>query len=94
MTTRLQHLNQTVEPLHHLQTAMVLDNERHLELWMLLQLEELPGVEVRYEITVMTQHYVPSCDTASLADYAEPARTTGNGSRESLRQVSPSPYSS
>ena len=56
MTTRLQHLNQTVESLHHLQTAMVLDNERHLELWMLLQFKELPGVEVSDKITVMTQH--------------------------------------
>ena len=51
----LQHLNQTVKPLHHLPTAMILDDKRHLKLWMFPQVKELPRVEVGDEITVVLQ---------------------------------------
>ena len=34
----------------------VLDDEWHLELWMLFQIIELPGMKVGDEVTVMLQH--------------------------------------
>ena len=55
MAVFLQHLDETVQTLTHLLSAMVLDDERHLELWMLLELEELPGMEVGDEMVVLLQ---------------------------------------
>ena len=55
MTVFLQHLNESVQTLTHLLSAMVSDDERHLELGMLLELEELPGMEVGDEMTVRLQ---------------------------------------
>ena len=55
MAVFLQHLDETIQTLTHLLSAMVLDDERHLELWMLLELEELPGMEVGDEMAVFFQ---------------------------------------
>ena len=51
----LQHLNEVIEALHHLLTAMVLNDKRHLELWVLLQVVELPWVEVGNEVAIVFQ---------------------------------------
>ena len=55
MAVFLEHLDETIQTLTHLLSAMVLDDERHLELWMLLELEELPGMEVGDEMAVLLQ---------------------------------------
>ena len=51
----LQHLNQPVQTLHHLTSAMVLDDEWHLEFRVLLQIVELPGMEIGYKVSIMFQ---------------------------------------
>ena len=55
MAVFLQHLDETIQTLTHLLSTMVLDDERHLELWMLLELKELPGMEVSNEMAVRLQ---------------------------------------
>ena len=55
MAVFLQHLDETIQTLTHLLSTMVLDDERHLELRMFLELEELPGVEIGNEMTVSLQ---------------------------------------
>ena len=55
MALGLQHLNQTVEALAHLLSAMVLDDERHLELGMLFQVVEFPWVKVGDKVAVVVQ---------------------------------------
>ena len=51
-----QHLDETIEAVAHLQAAVVLDNKRHLELWVLLQLVELPGMEVGDEVAILPEY--------------------------------------
>ena len=51
----LQHFDKVVKTLHHLASAVVLDDERHLELRMLLQVVELPRVEIGDELAVVLQ---------------------------------------
>ena len=55
MAILLEHLNETVQALTHLPAAMVPDNEGHLEFRMVLQVEELPGMEVGDEKPVFLQ---------------------------------------
>ena len=50
-----QHFNHMVQPLHMLPSAVVPDDERHLQLRVLLQVVELPRMEVRHEIPVVLQ---------------------------------------
>ena len=56
MTTGFEHLDKTVEAVTHLLTAVVLDDKGHLELWMGLELKELPGVEVSDEIAILVEY--------------------------------------
>ena len=58
MPLRLQMLYQSVKTSGHLLTAMVLNDERHLILWMLLQLVEFPRMKISYEISIVLQHSV------------------------------------
>jgi hypothetical protein len=55
MVAAFQHLNEVVKALHHLSSAMVLDDERHLELGMLLQVVEFPWVKVGDKVAVVVQ---------------------------------------
>ena len=50
-----QHLDEVVKTLHHLASAMVLDDERHLELRVFLEVKEFPWVEISDEIAVVLQ---------------------------------------
>ena len=56
MAMSQQHLDETIEAVAHLQAAVVLDNKRHLELWVLLQLVELPGMEVGDEVAILPEY--------------------------------------
>ena len=56
MATGFEHLDETVEAVAHLLTAVVLDDKGHLELWMRLELEELPGMEVGDEVTIFVEY--------------------------------------
>ena len=55
MVILLEHLNETIQALTHLPAAMVPDDEGHLEFGMVLQVEELPGMEVGDEKPVFLQ---------------------------------------
>ena len=55
MVTFLQHLDDVVQPLHVLTSAVVPDDERHLQLRVLLQVIEFPRMEISHEITVVLQ---------------------------------------
>ncbi len=55
MTILLQHLDEAIKALHHLSTAVILNDERHLELRVLLQVIELPRMEVGDEVAVVFQ---------------------------------------
>ena len=56
LPTVLQHLHQAVQTPAHLPSAVVPDDKRHLELRVLLQFVELPGMEVGHEVAVLLQH--------------------------------------
>ena len=48
-----QHLDEAVQALHHLASAMVFDDERHLKFRMLLQIVKLPRMEIGDEVAVL-----------------------------------------
>ena len=56
VATGFEHLHETVEAVAHLLAAVVLDDKGHLELWMRLELEELPGMEVGDEVTIFVEY--------------------------------------
>ena len=56
MAVGQEHFDETIEAVAHLLATVVLDDKRHLELWMLLQLEELPGMEVGDEVAILPEH--------------------------------------
>ena len=55
MAALLQHLHEAVEAFHHLPSAVVADDEGHAQLGMLLQVVELPGMEVGDEVAVVAE---------------------------------------
>ena len=56
MAMSQEHLDETVETFAHLPSTVVLDDKRHLELRVLLQLVKLPGMEVGDEVAVLLEH--------------------------------------
>ena len=52
----LKHPDQSVQTLGHLASAVVFYDERHLELGMVVQLIELPRMEIGHEISVLFKH--------------------------------------
>ena len=50
--------DEAVQPLFQFVSAVVSDDERHLELWMRFEVVELPGMEIGYEIAIVAQ-YLP-----------------------------------
>ena len=49
----LQHLDEAVETVGHLLSAVIADDERHFQLGMFAQLIEFPRVEIGDEVTVV-----------------------------------------
>ena len=56
MVTLLEHLYEITQSFSHSLSAVVLYDERHLHLGVLLQLVELPRVEVCYEVAVFVDY--------------------------------------
>ena len=56
MTLSQKHFDETVKTLAHLLTAVVSDNEWHLEFGVLFQVEEFPRVEVGDKVAITLKH--------------------------------------
>ena len=68
---------------------MILDDKRHLELGVLLQLIELPGMEVGDEIAILLQHtaHHPMVETFGQIMQGEPEEWKADERRNGCRYL-------